>query len=161
MVSLSDDARQFLRDSRNEGSRISESSPLKNGQVESVELQKKEPVRKTLRELALDHRNKNHSLTHSGSCPSLFDPLTSTNHVENSLRNASPSNIRKTCVNNVSSNVDLLVQLDDPPSCTDREDTFVELITQRHSTKLEGLNISDTNQRSEDISISPWVADFN
>lgn len=141
MISLSPDTRHFLRNSRLSTSQGSDETSLENGRGDAPDSPRNAVVKKTLKELAMDHSNSSGSLTHSGSCPSLFDPLANRENSENYLQNWSALSSEKTRANLSNEN---LKQLEKPHSQRNSDDPFLELINKRHNLKLDALNLADS-----------------
>jgi hypothetical protein len=158
MCALSDDTRQFLRNSRimtesSENGKLRNSNPsLDSGLLDSPRLRRKplvkksQPGKKTLREIAIDQRiGKGHvPLAHASSEPSLF-----AGNFGNELHNSkSSSDINSN--SDASSNVELLAQAGSEQSRTNSPDPFLELISQRHKPQQ---NVGQRNG-------TPWFAKF-
>ena len=133
MISLSADTRHFLRNSRLPTPRASDETPLDNGGGENGDCPRNAAVKKTLKELAMDRSNSSSSLTHSGSCPSLFDPLASRDDTEDCLQKCSALSNEKTRPNG--SNEKLLKHWGKAHAQTNCDDPFLELISKRHPLK--------------------------
>ena len=157
MCSLSDDTRQFLRNSKmmessESAEKCRKSDPsLNRERWDSPPFQRRQPVKKyhpgkkTLMEIAMEQKIGNGhvpSLAHASSAPSLLDPFESKNKDE--LYNSKSSSNA-----NRNTNVELSqVGLQD--SRTDNSDPFLELISQRHKPQQ---NVRQPNG-------SAWAAKF-
>ena len=156
MISLSEDTRHFLRNPHSSAPRGSDEIPQDNGRGENGDFPRNAAMKKTLKELALDHSNSSSSLTHAGSCPSLFDPLANRDDAEDCLQKCSA--LEKTRPNGANEN--LLKHWGKAHAQTKCDDPFLELITKRHNLKLDGLNLAHSSSRNENTTKGPWLSNF-